>query len=302
MTLQDPERVGESLRYCADVVRHAAGNFRYGLRLLPGPERRATDALYAWMRAADDIADEASLPREQRLAMIDEYRALTHSCFDGSCAATRGHWPAFAWLCGSYNLRRAWFDDLLDGMVQDLNHTQPRNADELDAYCYRVASTVGLASCAIWGCPERHDLRVRCQEFAERRGKALQCINIARDIGRDFDAGRVYVPSDWLEDAAISQTALRNWREPEPAAAVVRRLCEHARAHLAASAGLEDLLSVPCARVLWTMTRIYTGLLVRIESDPSRAVASRPVRLSRPAKILIALISLIGEPWREDGS
>ncbi len=280
---------------CRRITRAAAKNFYYGLCLTPEPRRSAVYSVYAWMRAADDQVDEAGTIAERR-ARLGVLRERTERVLAGEVPGTDAEpfWTAFAATLASYPIDHAFVLAMLDGLAEDLDHTGYATREDLEGYCYRVGSTVGLTCIAIWGLRPDADTAAAAEK-AIRRGKAFQLTNILRDIGQDFDdlPRRVYVPGSDLAAHGLSATQLRSWAEPERCRSLVQNLGTLAREHYRASAGLEDLIDPACAPALWGMTRIYSDLLRMIEAEPASVVSPRRVRLSSARKGLIALSAVI---------
>ncbi|MFN0012698.1 MAG: phytoene/squalene synthase family protein [Phycisphaerales bacterium] len=280
---------------CRDITRRAARNFYYGLCLTPEPRRSAVYSVYAWMRAADDQVDEAGTIGERR-ARLTSLRERTERVLAGDLPGPDAEpfWTAFAATLASYPIDHAFVLAMLDGLAEDLDHTGYATREDLERYCYRVGSTVGLTCIAIWGLRPDADAAL-ATEKSIRRGKAFQLTNILRDIGQDFDdlPRRVYVPASDLAANGLSAPQLRSWAEPERCRALVQGLSALAREHYRASAGLEDLIDAACAPALWGMTRIYSDLLRMIEADPASVVSPQRVRLSSARKGLIALSAVI---------
>ncbi|MCE2966300.1 MAG: phytoene/squalene synthase family protein [Planctomyces sp.] len=295
----DP-RLAASYAGCVDVVRTRARNFYYGLKLTPEPRRSAVYAIYAWMREADDRVDAHADPVVQRRE-LDAFRELTFAALRGdddrqhgtgaSGHQTRdGFWPALAHTVRTYNVPHEYLHDMLDGMDEDIGHTGYDTLEQLERYCYRVASTVGLVCVRIWGLRPGVE-ESAAAEMARRRGLAFQLTNILRDVGQDYDASprRVYVPADMLARHGLTAGDLRAWSDAAKCRAAVLELATRASDHYAASAGLEDLIEPGCRPTLWAMTRIYRGLLDIVLDDPSRVVGSKRIRLSGYQKVYIAL-------------
>lgn len=280
---------------CREITRQAARNFYYGLCLTPEPRRSAVYSVYAWMRAADDQVDEAGSIDERR-SRLASLRERTERVLAGATPASADEpfWTAFAATLASYPIDHAHVHAMLDGLEEDLDHQGYTTRQDLERYCYRVGSTVGLTCIAIWGLHPGADPALAAEKSI-RRGKAFQLTNILRDIGQDYDdlPRRVYVPRADLDAAGTTPGELRAWTKPEACRAVVAGLATLAREHYRASAGLEGMIDPACAPALWGMTRIYSDLLKKIETDPAGVVGTRRVRLSSARKGLIALSAVV---------
>lgn len=297
-----------ALTSCADVVRTRARNFYYGLRLTPEPRRSAVYAIYAWMRSGDDRVDEQQDVATKRRE-LEAFRAGTRRALAAAeRAATTGHagddfagvepfWIAFAATMRSYPIEPAHIWSMIDGLDEDIDHASYETMEQLDRYCFRVASTVGLVCTSVWGYApgvgptEAAGARV----MAERLGRAFQLTNILRDFAQDYDQTprRVYLPSAVLSSPELSLSAeeLRAWADDARCRRAILHFAAIARGHYDAARGLEALLDPACRSTLWAMTRIYSGLLDQIVADPSRVVSSKRIRLSSARKLAISLIA-----------
>jgi phytoene synthase len=284
-----------SFAACADITKAHARNFYYGLRLTPEPRRSAIFAIYAWMRTADDLADEPGEPALRREA-LQRFAAETERALAGDLSGLTHHpfWPAFAATMRHFPIEHAWIRDMLAGLTEDQQHTGYDDRDGLDRYCYRVASTVGLTCVAIWGLRPGADAEVANQR-AIARGRAFQLTNILRDFTQDFDADprRVYIPRADLSAHGLSAESLRAWEHPDRCLALMCEQIERARGFYAQSTGLEGMIRPECAPALWAMTQIYAALLERLAADPQRVIRGPRVRLSSGRKAWIALSAMI---------
>ncbi|GAB4552611.1 MAG: phytoene/squalene synthase family protein [Phycisphaerales bacterium] len=286
--------LGRSFERCRDITRARARNFYHGLRLTPEPKRAALYAIYAWMREADDIADDTGtgIAREVRL---ETFTARTHAAIAGD-DVDGDWWPAFATTYRAFALRPEPFERTLEGVRKDIEgdaHAGPfapvyEDTAGLERYCEHVASTVGVLCLRIWGV-ERPDVWPEAHRLAIRRGVAFQLTNILRDVREDAGEGRCYVPASMLNRHGISAETLRDWGDPAACDRVVGDLVEWARREYDASSALDALVHPDGKAPMWAMTRIYNGLLERIAQDPARTALGPRVRLPGTVKIGIAL-------------
>lgn len=299
----------ESRRWCAAVTRARAANFYWGLRLAPEDRRPDLYATYAWMRIADDIADgdEASLATEpdrhatigERAATLELFERATRAALDApdpvSAAAAADAasdrrwaplWPAFVHACANRAIDRAWWAASLDGMREDLDHRGYASMSDLERYCYRVGSTVGLVCVGIWGTrggASPHMVR----HAAIARGVSFQLTNIIRDVGVDaaLSPPRCYIPEDVLDAHAITHADVLAWARPAACEAAIRVLIERAQYMRHQSMALDAIIEPDCLPVLRGMSGIYWRLLDQLDGDPSRAVAVPAVRLATFQKL-----------------
>jgi len=283
--------IAASYEHCRETTRRCAGNFRYGIRLFPDDKRRAICALYAWSRAGDDLAD-ADRPVDERIAALGQFRAHTESALADAAEAARlgAHWPAFADTCARFPIERSAIDDMLDGLEQDTRPVRFATWAELDLYCDRVAASVGRMCVSVWG-PAAGVDPASMREPAVARGRAFQLINILRDTAEDHDAEprRIYLPDEAFAEIGLRPEQLRDWSEPGRCRRLVEHVAARARQRLERSAALETLVHPGCVPGLVAMTRVYRGILTRIERTPAAVVGTRRVGLPAWSKTGIAL-------------
>jgi len=298
--------VEESYALCREITRKRAGNFFHGLRLTPDPKRASLYCIYAWMRAADDIVDDAGAISDRR-GVLDAFWKSTEAVLTGESPGTgcphAPLWPAFADTVARFALDHTEFADLIAGMRDDLEADEaaglgsdivPRfqTRAQLERYCYRVASTVGVICIRIWGLRPHADPAL-ARTLAVRRGLAFQLTNILRDVAGDLDEGRLYLPADDLARFGLSADDVRRWSDPEKAATLILSLAAWAREAYTASAPLHDLVHADGRPALWAMTTIYSEILRLIERTPAVCVAPRRASLPKVRKATIGLRALV---------
>jgi 15-cis-phytoene synthase len=283
----------DALRHCADVTRREAANFYYGIRLLPRPKFQALCAIYAFAREVDDIGD-GSLDKAHKLAELDRARAaierMDAAADDpviASLASVERHFP----------LPRNAFTDLIDGVQMDVAGTSYERFDELVVYCRRVAGSIGRLCLAVFGSNAE-----AASSLADDLGVALQLTNILRDVREDALNGRVYLPAEDLrrfgwpaagggDAAAIAAVSAA---EPGALAELVHFEAARNREWFARGNELISLLDRRSGACALAMSRIYSGLLERIDAQPQKILEGR-VSLPALAKTRVAVRSLL---WR----
>ncbi|GAB2751722.1 presqualene diphosphate synthase HpnD [Salinifilum aidingensis] len=188
MTPTDPLRAAYD--ECERITRQQARNFSYGIRLLPGPKRRALSAVYAFARRIDDIGDGA-LSVEEKLRQLKQTRAQLRELTTGADD------PVLAALADTGErmpVPLEAFHELLDGCEADVRGRPYTTYDELLDYCRSVAGSIGRLSLGVFGT----DDVARDAPRADALGIALQLTNILRDVREDCAAGRVYLPDEDL--------------------------------------------------------------------------------------------------------
>lgn len=282
--------------HCEEVTRRRARNFYYGLKLTPPPRRQAMYAVYAWMREADDLADAAGLGDAERRARIERLRERIEILFGRGArsgadrapgASGAGFddpvWLAMTHVVSKYRLSAEPFHEMLDGQLEDISHREYHSFEDLRGFCYRVASTVGLISIAIWGYEDP-----KARELAVDRGIAFQLTNILRDFREDLGRGRVYLPLEDFERHGLDAARLSRWEDPARCRAFVAEQAARVESFYRRSAALDEMITPNCRPTLWAMTTIYHGLLQKIVQDPARVAGTKRIRLSSLTKVIIA--------------
>ncbi len=196
--------------HCKHITKHYSRTFYLASRFLPKPKRRAVHALYAVSRITDDIVDQADSTEDPKTNLEEWFDRL-------SKRKSNHHHPVIlAWADASarYKIPTSYLRQLIDGVALDLRRNRYHSFDELAEYSYGVASTVGLMSMHITGFSD-----LEAVPYALKLGIALQMTNILRDVGEDWQRGRVYLPQQELADFNITENDLsegtisNDWRE-----------------------------------------------------------------------------------------
>lgn len=174
-----------------EISKKSKSSFYYAFNLLPEEKRDAMNTVYAFCRKTDDIVDENSDSTDLKYEKLRKWRIEFEKSFTGH--------SEFALLnklgttISHFNIPLDPFFELIKGMEMDLQKDRYKSFEDLQLYCYRVASTVGLMCIEIFG--YKHP---STKQFAVDLGIALQMTNILRDIGKDAKNGRIYLPQEDL--------------------------------------------------------------------------------------------------------
>jgi phytoene synthase len=221
------------LAWCRDAIREGSYSFHAASRLLPAEIRDAALALYAFCRVADDEVDFGTNKVAAVLALRDRLD-LAYAGRPRNAPADR----AFAGLVADYDMPRELPEALLEGLAWDGMERRYTSLSDLRSYSARVASAVGAMMCVLMRVRDPNALARACD-----LGVAMQLTNIARDVGEDARAGRLYLPTDWLDEAGID--AARFLADPRPTPQIrrmVRRLLAEAdRLYHRSEAGIKAL-------------------------------------------------------------
>jgi len=316
----------ESYAVCKDITKAASTSFLRSFRHLPLEKRNAVYALYAFCRRVDDIADGDWLPdltgvgsevlddldarttdrslilsidkqsegsnsepdHTLKLRALIHYRDMLTRAYEGSAVDD----PIFVALKDTFSrfpIRVGDLHQLIDGMEDDLYPTNYRSFEDLRGYCYKVASTVGLALIEIYGY-DNPDAR----EHAEEMGIFLQMVNILRDIQEDLGRGRVYLPKDDLELFGISSEDLYDpnlplslrWKE------FMRHYISRVRTHQKNSLRLLPLIKTDSRSSPSIMASVYGEVLDEAERR-NGDVLSRRLSLGFMKKMSFAFSTLM---------
>ncbi len=203
----DPILLQRAYAHCEKLTSSHSRSFYLASSLLPMAKRRAVRALYAFCRLSDDIVDEQGDNGPLKLAAWRERVISHHPPMDDLVAV------GWADARAHYHIPPRYVEQLIDGVARDLHQTRYSTFEELTAYAYGVASTVGLMSMHIIGFSGAEAI-----PYAIKLGVALQITNILRDIGEDLRAGRIYLPQNELAQFGLTEADLAagqindNWR------------------------------------------------------------------------------------------
>lgn len=279
-----------------------ATNFYYSFVFLPREKREAIEAVYAFARRGDDLADGRLSPQDAARKFL-RYRRLLDACY-----ATEGQGAPFeaaevpelgplADAVRRFNIPRQYFEDLVAGFEMDLGQGRGllryETFDDLLRYCYHVAGTIGLISIEIFGYRD-----AGARDYALNLGTALQLVNILRDLESDARRGRIYLPREDLERFGVKPDDILEGRWSDAFARLMEFECERARHYFELAhqkLADEDRRSMVAAEI---MAAIYWRLLGRIGERGCKVYGER-VRLSLPSKFWTALSVYLGVEWYE---
>lgn len=282
----------EAYAVCRGIAHREAKNFYWAFRVLPRAKRDAICAVYAFMRRADDLADDEAMSLEARRAGMRAWVRAWRETLAGR-PTEDAVFVALGDAQRRYGIPERLLEELVQGVTMDL---EPRavGADgvqtyadfgELYRYCYLVASVVGLVCIRIFGYTD-----LRAEMLAEETGVALQLTNILRDVKEDVERGRVYLPADLREEFAVTVGRVRELAAGAKMSvddrAVLGKLGGRAEAYYGSASKLIPLLDRDSRAAMWVLATIYHRLLERI-GDRGGDVFGRRVRVSRREKMWI---------------
>ncbi|MEO1947183.1 MAG: presqualene diphosphate synthase HpnD [Methylophilaceae bacterium] len=268
-------------QYCKDKTKKSGSSFAVSFIFLPKQKREAITALYAFCREVDDVVDECT---DYNVAQtkINWWKGEIENLYAGKPQ----HPVSFALepVIKDFNLAKEHFLEIIDGMEMDLKFNRYEDFKQLQLYCYRVASVVGLLSAQIFGFKNRNTLK-----FAHDLGMAFQLTNISRDIGEDARMGRIYLPLDELAKANVTEEdILASKKTPE-----MKELVEYQieRAESFYDKALQQLPAEDAKQQMpgLMMAAIYRTLLREIKEGGAENVLTHKVSIPPLRKLLLAL-------------
>jgi phytoene synthase len=260
--------LNQAYKVCREIARREAKNFYYSFVALPPARRNAICAIYAFMRKADDLSDDESLPRTERRRQLDLWLADWHRARSGSETED----PVFIAVrdaAAGFNIPFSLLDELVAGTTMDLESSESDKPDtystfaDLYRYCYLVASVVGLVCIRIFGYSDP-----RAEKLAEETGIAFQLTNILRDVAEDASRNRVYLPLQDLvaHHVSVEQLISHPTSAPTPnERALLQEIAQRAEGYYRSAQQLLPLIDAESRPALWVLVSIYHQLLKRIE-------------------------------------
>jgi phytoene synthase len=267
-------------QYCEEKTAKSGSSFYYSFMFLAKDRREAITALYAFCREVDDIADECS---DFAIAQtkLNWWRTEIESLYQDKPQHPVSR--ALANPIKAYHLDAEHFIEIIDGMEMDLKFNRYEDFKQLQLYCYRVASVVGLLSAQIFGFKNRKTLK-----YAHDLGMAFQLTNIVRDVGEDARRNRIYLPLDELAKFNVTEEDILHSRESE----AVKNLLDHQieRAEIYYDRALQELPTEDrkSQRVGLMMAAIYRTLLREIKADGAQKVLNSRTSLGALRKLGLA--------------
>ena len=317
--MQATKSIEEAFIECEEICRRASSTFFASFSALPYQKRRAVHAVYALCRYLDDIADGDSHPvveqskkliqlvderdrllrgihqtsmnnseeehRYRLMALVDAKERLTR-LYEGDATAAQGEavFIAMNEVFKQFPVRLTDFETIIEGMEDDLFEVRHKTWDEVRAYCYKVASAVGLVLIEIYGC-EDAGARIHAIDM----GIQLQMINILRDVAEDYRSGRIYLPINVLNEYNIDISELGNtefgtnhrWKS------FVQEYIEIVRRHQESAQHLFEYLDTKSRLQPQLMCEAYEAIFHEIVRRSGDVFSKRP-SLSKWRKIRLA--------------
>lgn len=267
------------------ITRQAGSNFSISFLFLDRPRRRALTAIYAFCRVIDNVVDEArgdagAAEAREALAFWGRELELAYAGDESQRPETKVG-LGLREAARGYGVRKEDLLEILSGVAMDLEPVDYETAADLETYCLKVASAVGLACLPVLGADRDRD-----QAYARHLGLALQLTNILRDLRVDAHQGRIYVPRELRAAVGVPDGEARAWlggsgpasayEANGPLAQLVERMADLADAHFQRSSSLLPEPAAPGLLVAEVMAAIYVDLLRRVRARSGDLLAPMP--------------------------
>ncbi|HWQ81913.1 MAG TPA: phytoene/squalene synthase family protein [Ignavibacteria bacterium] len=243
-------------------TKHYAKSFYFSSFALPKDKRNAAYAIYSFCRFADNITDVTGYESSEYLGdKIKRLRALLSEVYRQAETDSKNI-SDFTATIRRYDIPKAYFDDLIDGVSADISKKRYATYSELDEYCYKVASVVGLIMTRVFGYSTDDAFT-----HAINLGKAMQLTNIIRDISDDYSMGRIYIPEEEMRTFGYTEKDLKNRIINDNFRNLMKHQIARARNYYtSANKGIGFLTNDGSRSTVKMMSKIYAGILDEIES------------------------------------
>jgi len=290
--LPKPTLEKADLAACRFLLRGGSKSFFAASLLLPSRIKNAATALYAFCRVADDLIDLGDDPKQAVL--------LLNARLDAAYAGTPYNDPidrAFAAVVRDKKIPKNLPAALVEGLAWDSEGRKYENFESLLDYAARVAGAVGVMMALVMGVRDRENL-ARAADL----GVAMQLTNIARDVGEDARAGRLFLPLDWFAEAGMDpEKFLKNPVFSEPLGFMVKKLLNEAELLYArAESGIANL-PVDCRTGIAAARRIYAAIGHDVAAQNHNSITRR-ARVNRTKKIQLAMRAAADAAWLTAGA
>ena len=249
-----------SYEECRAYTRLHAKSFYFSSFLLPKEKRNAAYAVYAFCRYADNLVDHSGKHTEAEVKY--KYSEL-YNFLDEVYSLRPVSESAFSDTVKRFRIPKHYFTDLIEGVMMDISKKRYATFMELDTYCYKVASVVGLMMSEIFGYSNKAAL-----PYAVYLGKAMQLTNILRDVYEDYNMDRIYLPADERNYFDYSENDIKNKVTNDQFRTMMKfNVARNKAFYELASYGLSYLNNDGSRTTAVLMYKIYAGILKEIENN-----------------------------------
>ena len=275
--------------YCKQKTKESHSSFLTAFIFLKKEKREALTALYAFCREVDDIADEC-LDHEIASRKLNWWREEIERLFksEPQHPVSKALHP----FISHFNLSKNYFIEIIDGMEMDVKFNRYESFEQLQLYCYRVASCVGILSANIFGFKNKNTL-----DFAKNLGIALQLTNIIRDLGEDARRGRIYIPLDELKKLDVSEEEIISLNNSKKIKNLVENQVDRAKQFYGLAIKTLPTEDKKSQKIGLVMGNIYYVLLNEILKDDPEKILNQKTILPGFRKLRISILTMLGFSW-----
>jgi phytoene synthase len=264
-----------------EIAKKSKSSFYYAFNLLPESKRDAMNTVYAFCRETDDIVDENSFSDDQKWDKLTKWRVELEKALYGN--SDYNLLNKLSKIIQQFNIPLEPFFELIKGMEMDIQKKTYLTTEDLVQYCYRVASTVGLMCIEIFGYKNKST-----RDYAINLGVALQLTNIMRDVKKDADFGRIYLPKNDMEKFNYSETDLMSNIYNPNFIELMKYEGERAEYYFNKANSNLDLEDKPALFAARAMQHIYYKLLQKLHAE-KYDVFNNKINVSKFDKTAIAV-------------
>ncbi len=275
--------------YCKQKTKESHSSFLTAFIFLKKEKREALTALYAFCREVDDIADEC-LDHEIASRKLNWWREEIERLFksEPQHPVSKALHP----FISHFNLSKNYFIEIIDGMEMDVKFNRYESFEQLQLYCYRVASCVGILSANIFGFKNKNTL-----DFAKNLGIALQLTNIIRDLSEDARRGRIYIPLDELKKLDVSEEEIISLKNSKKIKDLVKNQVDRAKQFYDLAIKTLPTEDKKSQKIGLVMGNIYYVLLNEILKDDPEKILNQKTILPGFRKLRISILTMLGFSW-----
>lgn len=283
------DRSKSGFRKAKSITKKYAKTFYLASKFLPEDKRMATYSVYTICRITDESVDDPLHLGQESLNRIKEGIESAYS----SRELDDDLLLCFRETINKYEIPKGYFDELIEGMGMDLVINRYRNFKDLEVYCYRVAGVIGLIMLKIFGYNEPI-----AEKYAISLGIALQLTNILRDIGEDFQRGRIYLPLDEMQRYGVTENDISAQKIDERFKEFMDFQIKRARQYYAVAQEGIGLIPEPRSRFVASVAKeLYSGILDSIERN-GYDIYSQKAHVNRISKLALILKILLRRKTR----
>jgi len=269
---------------CRRLHKRHGTSYYFSSRLFPAEIRRKTDALYGFVRVADEYCDDLTLADPKALG---SFRLEFMRGMDG----VRPDSPILRAFCDVVAETAIPLEEpllFLDAMAADFETFRYGTYRDLRGYMRGSAVTVGTMMCAIVGAKLTNEVCRGAQALAE----AMQLTNFLRDVGEDLDRGRIYLPLEDLASFGVDEQSILDRRPSAEFKNLMRFEIARARSLYALADTAIEMLPVQARKPVRLASCLYSRILRKIE-EHDYDVFGRRARTTKVEKLRLALPILV---------